>query len=937
MGTAFDAFMRQPTEEQPLEPPETFGLAERDDAWEQYEVEARSGVLSPRVVRRAEGGALDNWLAKPASSANWENRPLSLMDYVGDVTMETLAGIAEGATLEHAEFGDIGPVTDAGDIARVIGKFGGTVVSYSAIAAMMGYLGIFTSLAMPAVVGRAGLTAFIARLFSAGEEDEDMIDRVIASAQNGIIGAAAGSIPFALDKAILRYHGGPTKYMELLKGRLSKHMVRKFGFDQPAAQQAAREFEAAVSQQGGAQALSRTAIKRLAKGKEALGEWRTLSGRIHGAAFGKKGLGLSRDTYQSMNMAQVGKAHVSEMSVVEMRDLDKYYRELTRRSAAAGPTSTDYTTMLSQYTNYKPGYFAGHEPVERVMRKAGPAFQKMYDGVYDGKIASITEEKAFGGVRRHLVKGVTKQQKMAMAYLQDNVEIPMNVDDVGMRAIYRKAASRFGVQPQNVDKVVWMRSTQRSLLKRMNLQLAAEGKQVVVERPAYMTHLIEDTAQSMGGITPELWAIMKFGKGHRGFSRFLQQRVGAGNIVLDPFKAHRAYTKAALKMIHLAPARQHINRMMGAKTVLQDGKRVPLELPYTMRKYVDDWLAHGVMEVSTDLDKHLNITLNHSAKAIASRIKMAGYMGTLWGNPLSVIKNTTQQTLNIARLGKHWLSGIGSFNPKREFMQGLNGWQFAEKYSKLLRGRAPAMEGLDPLSMGRLMQVGFSPFRAVDKANVVAGFNGGVKKYLAEGKSFPQAVKLADKLVRDTQFNYLNIDMPLRWLSAPGRLGSQFQSWWTRYIEEVWSWGGTMPYGDGTGRTIRIAKHAFNVVKSKEMARYLMINSMLLYGMYEAGAGVGLITQSLPVPFVNSGPLPRGLPPAVDGVLGMGQSAYGIAIGDEKIRAEGLRRVSRLLGTHTVPGWTTLRKIYRINKGKLPPKALFLPLTEKEYKDALGD
>lgn len=937
MGTALNALMIRDEEEQPLEPPETFGLAERNDAWEAYETEARSGVYAPRATQRTPGGVFDTLLSQPVSTASWDKRPLSLMDYIGDATMEALAGIAEGATLEHAQFGDIGPVTDAGDIARVIGKFGGTVISYSAIAALIGYLGIFTSLAMPAVVGRAGLTAFTARLFSAGEEDEDMIDRVIASTQHGVIGAAAGSIPFGVDKAILRYHGGPTKYMKVLKDRLSTHMVRKFGFDQPAAQQAAREFEAAVSQHGGAQALSRTAMKRLARGKEALGEWRALSNRIHGVAFGKKGLGLNRDTYQAMNMAQVGKAHVSEMSVVEMRDLNKYYRELMRRSAAAGPTSTDYTTMLSQYTNYKPGYFAGHEPVERVMRKAGPAFQKMYDKVYDSKIASITEEKTFGGVRRHLMKGVTKQQKVAMAHLQDNVEVPMNVDDVGMQAIYRKAASRFGVQPQNVDKVVWMRGTQRGLLKRMNLQLAAEGKQVVMERPAYMTHLIEDTAESMGGITPELWAIMKFGKGHRGFSRFLQQRVGAGDVLKDPFKAHRAYTKAALKMIHLAPARQYVNKMINAKTVLQDGKRVPLELPYTMRKYVDDWLTHGVMEVSTNLDKHLNITLNHSAKALAGRIKMAGYMGTLWGNPLSVIKNTTQQTLNIARLGKYWLHGIGSFNPKREFMQGLNGWQFADKYSKLLRGRAPALEGVDPLSMGRLMQVGFSPFRAVDKANIVAGFNGGVKKYLAEGKSFSQAVKLADRLVRDTQFNYLNIDMPLRWLSAPGRLGSQFQSWWTRYVEEVWSWGGTMPYGDGTGRTIRIAKHAFNVAKSKEMARYLMINSMLLYGLYKSGAGVGLIAQSIPIPFMNSGPLPRGLPPAVDGVLGMGQSAYGIAIGDERIRAEGLRRVSRLLGTHTVPGWTTLRKIHRINKGKLPPKALFLPLTEKEYRDALGD
>jgi hypothetical protein len=376
---------------------------------------------------------------------------------------------------------------------------------------------------------------------------------------------------------------------------------------------------------------------------------------------------------------------------------------------------------------------------------------------------------------------------------------------------------------------------------------------------------------------------------------------------------------------------RQITENMSRKTVLENGQRVVKVFDKEILKYRDDWFKHGIMNVPTDLDIRLDRTLGFSNRRAVSAIKMAGYRGTLWGRPASVVKNMTQQTLNVAKLGKYWTQGMASFNPRKEFMNGLNGWKFAEKHSKLLQGRQPMLEGMEPDVMGWFTKMGFAPFRLVDKANIVAGFNGGVRKFMAEGKSFDDAVNLADKLVRNTQFNYSNIDMPLAFMSGPGRLTSQFQSWWTRYLEEVWSWGGTMPYGDGTGRTLRIAKQTWNIAKSREFARYTMINLGLLGALYTAGASTGLVTKAVPVPFVSPGPLPRGLPPAMMGILSMGLSSYATMIGDDKMYTRWSNELEKQLGVHTIPGYITINQIARIKHGKMPASSMIFPQTKAEY------
>jgi hypothetical protein len=150
---------------------------------------------------------------------------------------------------------------------------------------------------------------------------------------------------------------------------------------------------------------------------------------------------------------------------------------------------------------------------------------------------------------------------------------------------------------------------------------------------------------------------------------------------------------------------------------------------------------------------------------------------------------------------------------------------------------------------------------------------------------------------------------------------------------------------------MKIAKHAFNVVKSREMARYLTVNMMLLYGLHKAGLPLKSLSIPLPqivetklqlpgvegkttikTPGLTSGPMPTGIPPALLGLLSMGQFAYGTLFGDKGIQAEGWYNVKRQLPIHFIPGFTTIRKGIKIYKGDLPPEAFLFPINEREFK-----
>lgn len=936
-----DTFAARTTTIQELPDPNAvkpFPQIMRDNIAEEYAIKNRAGIQYVSDYTPVNGGILDrfNHAQSPVSTVQ---EPNTFIDYIYDSGVETIAGVIEGATLENLDLGEIGPDTAIGDIARSVGKFGGSIIPYAGIAALLGNFGIFAgAVSLPAVAGRSGATAFTGRFFTdVLNQDEDMLDRVQSSLLSGTIGTAIGSIPFALDKAIYKFSGGPVQYMERLKTRLSNHLVNKFGFSPEDAEKAGTEFVQKVQQHGGAKAYHATALKRVAKGQEVLAkQWAPMNRRIHAIAR-DTGLikGNDPSAYYEKNISVIGKAHTNEMSLNELKTLNKFYTGHANRYGKIKSTKDlKFTDDMKEVIGGKIGQGARFRPVERVMTENG--LGKEFEIAYNADNIMNMERADHFKVLRSLTKGMAKTQNRSVFILKDNVDIPLNATDAQIFAIYTKAAGRFGVNTQGVKLATWMRQTERGLLKRMNSVLVGEGKDPVKELPAYITHLLRDTSNRQGGLSVDAYNAVKNTK-PTAISRFLSERLGGGELVEDAVKTHSAYVRSALRMINMRPAMRQINNNIGKKTVLENGQRVVKVFDKELLQYKDDWFKHGLMNLPTNLDIRLDRTLGFSNRRAVAAIKMAGYRGTLWGRPASVIKNMTQQTLNIAKLGpRFWSQGMASFNPHKEFMNGLNGWKFAEKHSKLLQGRQPMLEGMEPDVMGWFTKMGFAPFRLVDKANIVAGFNGGVRKFMADGKSFGDAVNLADKLVRNTQFNYSNIDLPLSFMSGPGRLTSQFQSWWTRYLEEVWSWGGKMPYGDGTSRVLNIAKNSWNIAKSKEFARYTMINMGLLGALYTTGASTGIITKAVPVPFISPGPLPRGLPPAMQGILSMGLTSYATMIGDDRMYKHWSVELGKQIGLHTIPGFITINQLARIKQGKQAPSTLFFPQTKTEYDKWAG-
>ena len=905
----------------------------------------------------AGGTALESFRYHPPVTT--VTRPLTVLDYITDIGKETLAGIVEGATLEHEQFGKIGPDTLPGDIARSIANVGGSIASYAGISAIVGLLGVGSGGTLPAVLAQAGTTAFVGRMLSKGDDDADMLDKVEDSLKAAGISLAIAGLPFAVGSISEKLAGGPTRYLNVIKSKMAQHMLKK-GFTSDEVTRTINRFDSEVMARGGPRALHATLMKRIAKGKVDLAKWTKVQKEISTIGMGEKGLAMSREEFYKVNMANVGKFRTQDMTRRELDSLNKFYRSALRRYGQGVKQKLSYSKDMERYGAFKPlptktpykasdiighkvfkpGYFSGHEPVERVMTRAG--LGKEFETVYDAKVTAINEAAEYDRVRKALFKHVGKKQRSAIFHMMDNVEIPQDrylgpdahTRAVNMYKIYRANAKAFGVDEANVKAAVWVRRTSRDMLKRINMDRLRQGLEPFPERQAYVTHLVRDIRSLYdGGITPEMWRAIRHGNPGTRF-RFGIPRTGNENVIDDVVKAHQAYIRASLKYLHLGGAARTVRSAMNNKYELVGSTKVHRLFSADMRKYVEDWLTHGVLEIPTGTDRAINNTLRFNARKLVSRLKMASYMGTMWGNPRSVVKNMTQQTLNIARLGKYWVEGLGSFSPK-PFLGEKNGWAFAEKYCKLLQGRAPALEGMDPTAMGAFVRVGFSPFRLVDKANIVAGFNGGVKKYLAEGKSMAQAIRLADKLVRNTQFNYSNIDMPLRWLSAPGRLASQFQSWWSRWAEELWSWGGEMPYGDGTGRIVNFARHSFNAVKSREMTRYLAINAATLYALHKAGLGTGLVHSIVPTPFKSGGPFPSGLPPAFKGVLAIGKASYGTIIGDDNLQADGLRDIE-YLAPRFIPGGSVITSINRISNKGLPASSMFFPLSDDEYDEWIG-
>lgn len=967
-----------------------------DSPWDEYQK-----ITTPTkqfLKEPQEGGAWEKFISLSEEKYN-DQREKKGMSFL-DMGKELIEGITKGAelpgvfSLRDAIFNLVGvqpperPTPEGA--AGAVGEFVGTTAKYIMAAKAVGMISVFQTNTLLTHAAQAGVTGALVRAFKPNREGEreDIIDRVQNSLEQGAYGYAMVGAIGGLGKAWIHFKGGEAKYIQRIGERLHRFLINKSGLTPDQANDAVREFGETVRAQGGAKALRQSAISRA---KSAAGNIKRLNGlRTHVRIRAFKDLGINDDQYRKFNIGMTGKASTKEMNSRELNDLKRFYRAL-QKDQGKNPSPEDMKQMMTRFDpeqHYVPGIGARVRGVEATMTEAG--YGQDYYKVYSADINWRVNANVTTKVLKKLGAGVSPKERERLYDFITSVETQQHMTETQISKAFYAAGKAQGVSEKFINHAIIIR---RITTKRLNeitraklkmfrdLGLSGKNLEAAIEKElprwnmAYQPNIYKRLLSARGGLSAaEYNAIKKASRKGTVIDRFLFDRKAVSAeqlelLVKDPYTVTDIANKAALRTTHLEPMTRIFMRKMN-----MPGAKVPR----LTRQYVEDWMNYGVLGKLTPNDIRFKQTFKFSSRVAAANLKAMSYSGTMFANPSTLVKQLLQQELNVAELGHHWLKGVqsivtsGSRNPivseltfksasGAAVKTGMSGWEFAAKNSLLFKSRQfGILEGLNPSNFGRIMnglvKVGLYPFKLLDSTNIVAGFNGGVAKYLKEGKPMAAAIKMADALVRKTQYNYLNIEAPLAFHGAGGKLAYQFMSWPVHYAELLWSWGGKMNY-DGTTAPGRVAEHTVNILKSKQFARYFAINASLIAGLNMAGVDFGV--KKLIQGTTGLSLMPTGMPPSLDLMWNVGKTALAgtkLAYSDDyfarRSMNEGIRGVQRQVGVHTIPMFSTLRKIYKITqpgflpedaekffrlRKRLPWRALVLPVSSREYQKMAND
>jgi hypothetical protein len=972
------------------------------------EFEKRTQPSAAFLNEPRDGGAWDKFMGDvEAREANPPNdRVSSLWDIPGDflkrmvtdaslATPEEMLGIdslsklaASPAVLRLMEKTEkqFNPQSTAG----AIGGFVGATAKYITAAHLVGAIPAIQAEGLRASAAHAGIAgAMVRALKPTDDEPEDFINRIGESMKHYAYGYAVVGGLGLIGKGWLAARGGEGEYLKRISGKLHRVLMGRYGLTPQQATDAVQRMETTVNQLGGEKGLRSSAINRLKQGAKEVKNLEGLRKSVRITAFRK--LGLKDEAYRKFNMGLTGKVSTKEMTSEDLKTMNKFYKALMK-DGKGKPSEKMMSEMMSRFNpekHFVPGVGAQARGVEGVFRDMGPGFEREYHKIYVADVNWKVKGNVGTKIMKKLSKQIPKNEKAAHFDFMESVETDMHYTPAQISKAFHTAAEAQGVPKHWVEPSIYLRRLTTKRIKEIHAMKIKTIRKLYPDKGlwpkmledelphyniAYQPNIYKRMLSARGGLSAAEFHALK--KAHSGkvVDRFLFDRTGVSQaqkelLVKDAFHVTDIANKAALRTIHLEPVTRGLKaRMNTPGTKIAGG----------VRKYVDDWLDYGVLGKLTPNDIRFKETFGFSSRVAAANLKATSYAGTMFWNPATLVKQLLQQELNVAELGKHWLKGVnsvvrsGSRNPLTSELvfktargnpikTGMSGWEFAAKNSTLFKSRQfGVLEGLDPGNFGKVMngllKVGLYPFKLLDSTNIVAGFNGGVSKALREGKSMGQAIKFADALVRKTQYNYLNIETPLAFHGAGGKLAYQFMSWPVHYAELLWSWGGKMNY-DGTTKAGRVAEHVVNITKSKQFARYFAINASLIAALNMAGVDFGL--KKLVQGTTGMSLLPSGIPPSLGLMLGLGKTliggtktAYNDNFYSRQLMNRGMNEVMRQVPIHTIPAYTQLRKIYKITqpgflsedaekalglKKELPWRSLLLPVSAREYDEMRND
>lgn len=263
------------------------------------------------------------------------------------------------------------------------------------------------------------------------------------------------------------------------------------------------------------------------------------------------------------------------------------------------------------------------------------------------------------------------------------------------------------------------------------------------------------------------------------YDPFLEKRLGLKGYVQSARRALEAYMKRAVRKVNMDPALENLKKV--SMTESGDPKLELSQYNY-VKKYAD-----RVNLRPTDIDNLVDNTIKQvvgyrfgqrPVATITRTLRQLVYRGMLGLNVGSAIRNLTQGVNTYAKLGeKYTLIGYTKLltqNRSAELVdQGILGNDLIQD-----KNLTAVKKGLQKIDKGL-----FILFETAEKINRGAAYWGAKSKAVAEGMSEGAAQEYAKKVVRDTQFQFGQIDTPVALQSDIMKTLSQFGNFTLKQTE----------------------------------------------------------------------------------------------------------------------------------------------------------
>lgn len=385
---------------------------------------------------------------------------------------------------------------------------------------------------------------------------------------------------------------------------------------------------------------------------------------------------------------------------------------------------------------------------------------------------------------------------------------------------------------------------------------------------SYITHIFEkDFIQKE--FDPELAKLIEDRIPGSVYDPFLQERLGKNGYKQDVFAALDAYVKRGTRKVNMDPA-------------LEALKKGSEGLDVESTKYIQR-LASRINLRPTEVDNLIDNFIKNivgykfgqrPVTAISQAVRTSIYRGTLGLNFGSALRNLTQGVNTYSALGeKNTIKGYFEIF-KRLVTNNLD--ELTERgilQDDLIQDQKI---GVYKSLLQKLDKGLFYMFETAEKINRGAAYYGAKAKYIGEGKTEEEAVDLAKRLVRKTQFAFGNIDSPVIMSSDLAKTIGQLQTFNIKQIEFL-----------------------KNMIKNKEYAGLVRFTTGSLAMVYTIGRLFGMTPADL-VPTIRTGGT----------VLG---NAFGVLTGllstDEQKRSAAKAKIGQTLSTF-IPAGSQIRKTF---------------------------